>query len=250
MLKNKFLICLLGWFFITQESTAATLPQGFVYLQDVDPTIIQEMRYAGNHNFIGTKIDGYHAAKCILTNEAAQALAKVQAELQKSSLSLKVYDCYRPQRAVNRFISWAHDISDTKMKKEFYPRVDKTNLFKDGYISAKSGHSRGSTVDLTIVALPIAKPEIYHDGDQLRECYLPASKRFHDNSLDFGTGYDCLDILSHPANQQVGSKQKKNRLMLKSIMKKNGFRSLETEWWHYTLNNEPFSDQYFDFEIR
>jgi D-alanyl-D-alanine dipeptidase len=244
------------YFFITLlsllsfNSKAQTLPKNFTYLADIDPSIIQEMRYFGNHNFIGKKIDGYLAPKCILTIPAAKALAKVQAELKTFSMSLKVYDCYRPTRAVEQFIAWSKDPNDVKMKAEFYPKLNKNTLFRDGYISEKSGHSRGSTVDLTIVELPLKPQETYHEGDKLRNCALPASKRFKDNSVDFGTGYDCLDPLSHPTNPHLGMLQKQRRLMFKSLMEKNGFRVLPTEWWHYTLNDEPFPDQYFDFEIR
>ncbi len=237
-------------FFITNFASAAHLPRGFTYLYDVDPTIIQEMRYYGNHNFVGRPIRGYLAPKCILTIQAAEALVKVQAELKEFSMSLKVYDCYRPQRAVDDFIVWAKDRSDTKMKREFYPKIDKANLFKDGYISEKSGHSRGSTVDITIVALPIEKQAKYNYGERLFACDLPANKRFKDNSLDFGTGFDCFSTLSHTANSHIGDLQKQRRLMLKSIMEKNGFKNVAVEWWHYTLEKEPFPNQYFDFEVQ
>jgi len=226
------------------------LLSGFTYLDEVDPSIIQEMRYLGNHNFIGRPILGYYVPRCILTVEAAEALAKVQAELKQYSMSLKVYDCYRPQKAVDSFVAWAKDLNDTKTRKEFYPKVDKTNLFKDGYIAEKSGHSRGSTMDLTIVPLPIPKQTEYRGGEPLFECYLPVDKRFKDNTLDFGTGFDCFDPFAHTANQEVGSLQKRNRLMLKSMMEKNGFKNLAEEWWHYTLRNEPYPDRYFDFDVK
>jgi len=232
------------------RSLNPNLPDGFLYLDEVDVSIIQEMRYVGNHNFIGKPIPGYHVPRCILTIESAEGLAKVQAELKQYSMSLKVYDCYRPQRAVDSFVIWAKDIRDTKMKKEFYPRVDKTNLFKDGYIAEKSGHSRGSTMDLTIVPLPVPRQAKYNDGEHLMECFLPVDRRFEDNGIDFGTGFDCFDPLAHTANPEVGAVQKRNRLMLKSIMEKNGFKNLEEEWWHYTFKKEAFPDQYFDFEVR
>lgn len=233
---------------VQKQSTA--LPKGFVYLKDVAPTVIEEMRYAQTHNFVGHPIPGYLAEKCILTEQAAQALASVQAEALAYGMSVKVYECYRPQQAVDSFVAWAKDLNDNKMKKEFYPKVAKTHLFRDGYIAEKSGHSRGSTVDLTLVSLPAAKQEAYRPGQRLRECTLPAAKRFKDNSLDFGTGYDCFDPLSHTANPQIGHLQKQNRLMLKSLMEKNGFRNLAEEWWHYTLKNEPFVDRFFDFLVQ
>jgi zinc D-Ala-D-Ala dipeptidase len=226
-----------------------TLPDGFVYLSEVDASIIQEMRYADIHNFMGRPIPGYLASKCILTREAAEALKNVQSELRVFSLTLKVYDCFRPQRAVNAFISWAADLKDIKMKREFYPRLGKEHLFKDGYIAEKSGHSRGSTVDLTIVPLPVLPQEQFHKGDKLRTCDSPASIRFGDNSLDFGTGFDCLDPKAHTANPSLSLDQKKNRVMFKSVMEKYGFKNLDVEWWHFTLKNEPYPDHYFDFPV-
>ncbi len=225
------------------------IPKGFVHLKDVDASIVQDMRYATDHNFIGKPIQGYSAQACILTAETAQALKQVQTELKQKSLSLKVYDCYRPQKAVDHFVAWAKDTKDTLMKKEFYPHVDKANLFKDGYIAEKSGHSRGSTMDLTIVEIPTAKQESYKHGDSLSECILPKAKRFKDNSLDFGTGYDCFDPLSHTDNPKITGVQKQNRQLLKSVMEKYGFKNYADEWWHYTLKDETFPDTYFNFPV-
>ncbi len=230
--------------------SATNLPPGFVDLQEIVPSTALDIRYFGPHNFIGSRVDGYHAPKCILTRKAAEALRGVQEDLRPFNLSLKIYDCYRPQRAVDHFCRWAEDIGDTKMKKEFYPTVEKANLFKDGYIASKSGHSRGSTVDLTIVPLPLKPQEAFVPGRQLSECYLDASKRFDDNSIDMGTGFDCFHELSHPENGQVGLQQRINRLMLKSLMEKHGFRYYDKEWWHFTLREEPFPDTYFNFPIK
>jgi len=228
---------------------ADRLPEGFVEVNQTIPSIVFDIRYAGPHNFVGERIDGYKVSKCILTRKAADALARVQKDLKEFSLSLKIYDCYRPQRAVNHFVRWAKDTGDTKMKNEFYPTVDKKNLFRDGYIAAKSGHSRGSTVDLTIVPLPVPAEEKYLPGQNLRQCYLPAPQRFGDNGVDMGTGYDCFDELAHPANSRVGLQQRMNRLLLKSLMEKHGFAWYDKEWWHFTLKGEPFPDTYFDFPI-
>jgi D-alanyl-D-alanine dipeptidase len=140
----------------------------FVDVQTMIPSIALDIRYYGDHNFVGTRVDGYLAPKCLLAAPAAEALAKVQADLQEFSLSLKVYDCYRPQRAVDHFVRWASDIPDTKTKAEFYPTVDKRNLFRDGYIAEKSSHSRGSTVDVTIVPFPAPAGEKYVPGQPLR----------------------------------------------------------------------------------
>jgi len=225
------------------------MPERFVDIKDVIPQIQLDIRYSGQHNFVGQKVDGYLAPKCFLTKEAAEALAGVQKDLEPYSLSLKIYDCYRPQRAVNHFVRWATEIENTKTKKEFYPTVDKRNLFKDGYIDSKSGHSRGSTVDLTIVPLPAPIQPEYIPRQKLYECYLPAAKRFADNSIDMGTGFDCFYELSHTANINIGRQQKINRLLLKSLMEKHGFRNYDKEWWHFTLKNEPYPDTYFDFVI-
>ena len=234
----------------THISTGADkIPEGFVDIKETIPEIQLDIRYFGPHNFMGEKVDGYLAPKCILTKEAAEALSKVQKELEPFSLTLKIYDCYRPQGAVNHFVRWAQEIADTKTKKEFYPTADKKNLFKDGYIDSKSGHSRGSTLDLTIVPLPLPQQPDYIQGQKLHECYLPANKRFRDNSIDMGTGFDCFHELSHTANKNIGPQQKINRLLLKSLMEKHGFKNYDLEWWHYTLKNEPYPDTYFNFPI-
>jgi zinc D-Ala-D-Ala dipeptidase len=228
---------------------AAPLPAGFVDVGQAVPSLVLDIRYSGPHNFIGERIDGYNAPKCVLTKKTAEAIGKVQEELREFSLSLKIYDCYRPQRAVNHFVEWARKVDDTKMKKEFYPAVDKRNLFKDGYIADRSGHSRGSTVDLTIVPVPVPKQEDYVPGQKLRECYLPVGQRFGDNSIDMGTGFDCFDELAHPANSRVGVAQRMNRLLLKSLMEKHGFGNYDKEWWHFTLKAEPYPDTFFDFAV-
>lgn len=225
------------------------MPGDFVDIQKIIPDVIMDIRYYGPHNFLGEKVDGYLAPKCYLTREAGEALAKVQKDLLPYSLTLKIYDCYRPQRAVNHFVRWAKEIENTKTMKEFYPTIDKRNLFKDGYIDSKSGHSRGSTVDLTIVPLPVPKQQDYIPCQKLSECYLPAKQRFGDNSLDMGTGFDCFHELSNTENTNIGHQQKINRLLLKSLMEKHGFKNYDKEWWHYTLKNEPYADIYFNVVI-
>ncbi|MFX0579493.1 M15 family metallopeptidase [Nocardia nepalensis] len=233
----------------TKPSSPKADETAFVSVTEIDPTIVVDARYFGEHNFIGTRINGYEAPKCLLTKEAAAALAEVQRELRPMGLGLKTYDCYRPQRAVDQFVSWAKDLGDTKMRGEFYPTVEKANLFRDGYIAEKSGHSRGSTLDLTIVALPAPDQEQYRDGDPLRACTLPADQRFRDNSLDFGTGYDCFDPLAHTANLAPSGTQRALRELLTNLMDEHGFKNLAEEWWHFTLENEPFPSTYFDFAI-
>ena len=226
------------------------LPDGFVDITEVIPSVRLDIRYYGPHNFLAERVDGYRAPKCIITREAATALVGVQRELEAKGMSVKIYDCFRPQRAVDHFVRWAKSIEDTRTKKEFYPTVDKRNLFRDGYIDARSGHSRGSTIDLTIVPVPTPEQEAYTPGQKLVECYRPASERFRDNGIDMGSGFDCFGEVSNTENPSVGLEQRKNRRMLKSLMEKYGFKNYELEWWHYTLKNEPFKNTYFDFEIR
>jgi len=229
---------------------AAPLPPGFVYLEEVAPSIVQEMRYGGPHNFTGQKVPGYELPRCVLTGQTAQALAQAQHELQVFGLGLKVYDCYRPQRAVDFFGRWAEDGADRSMAQEFYPTLDKRRLFALGYIAHRSGHSRGSTVDLTLIANPPGSQEVYGAGAPLRPCTLPYGKRFGDNSLDFGTGYDCFDPRSHTENPDVGAEARRNRLLLRQVMRRYGLINYPKEWWHYTYYNEPFKTRSFDFVIR
>lgn len=203
---------------------AVERPSGFVDAAEVAPGLRVEMRYTGSQNFVGRPIDGYEAPVCILTREAADALARVQAELAPRGLGIKVYDCYRPQRAVTQFARWAADLSDQSTKAEYYPNVDKSRLFELGYIAARSGHSRGSTLDVTIVDLSA--------------------------ELDMGTPFDLFDTRSWPADETVSATARANRLLLQNVMRAHGFRSLREEWWHFTLEGEPHPDTYFDFVVR
>lgn len=237
-------------FFLTLsvQLFSQNIPEGFVEIREVIPDIILDLRYLTNHNFLGVPVEGYKSEKCFITKKAADSLAKVQAELKRFGLSLKIYDAYRPQRAVNHFVRWAKDLSDTLTKKEFYPTIDKSRLFEDGYIAEKSGHSRGSTIDLTIVPIPLPYQPAFDVNDQC-ECFESIDKRFKDNSIDMGTGYDCFNVHSHTENPELTPQQRANRLLLKSLMDKYGFKNLPEEWWHFTLRNEPFPITYFDFEI-
>lgn len=224
-------------------------PREFVSLRSVDPTIIQEMRYTTAHNFLGAPVDGYRQPVCILTRPAARALHEAQTRLLRQGYSLKVYDCYRPQRAVDHFVRWAKDLDDQSMKGEFYPQVDKTRLFEDGYIAEKSGHSRGSTVDLTLVKLPALPTRPYLPGEALTPCYAPLSERFPDNGVDMGTGYDCFDTLSHTDDPRIQGVQRANRQLLKQTLAGLGFVNLAEEWWHFTFKPEPFPATFFDFPV-
>ncbi|MFE7572318.1 M15 family metallopeptidase [Streptomyces sp. NPDC057539] len=224
-------------------------PKEFVALRTVAPTIIQEMRYLTPHNFVGEPVDGYRQPVCLVTRPTAEALRTAQRKLLRQGYSLKVYDCYRPQRAVDHFVRWAEDLQDERMKPEFYPRVDKSRLFADGYIAEKSGHSRGSTVDLTLVKLPALPTRPYLPGEKLTPCYGPKAERFPDNSVDMGTGFDCFDTLAHTDDPRVQGERRANRQLLKSTLAGVGFTNLPEEWWHFTHKPEIFPDSYFDFPV-
>jgi D-alanyl-D-alanine dipeptidase len=215
----------------------------------VDSTIMQDIRYATPHNFTGRAVDGYLTPMCVLSVPAARALHRVQQGLVRRGYSLKVYDCYRPQRAVDRFVAWAQDTGDRTMKTEFYPEVDKSRLFADGYIARRSGHSRGSTVDLTIVKLPAAPTRAYRPGERLVPCYAPRALRFPDASIDMGTGFDCFDVRAHTSNSQVGKTAHADRLWLKRLMDDAGFTGIPEEWWHFTYRNEPYPSTYFNVPV-
>ncbi|MDD3657096.1 MAG: M15 family metallopeptidase [Atribacterota bacterium] len=202
------------------------IPEGFVYIDELIPDAILEVRYYSTDNFVGNRIDGYLAPKVILTIEAAETLVVVADELRLKGLLLKIFDGYRPQQAVDHFIRWADDEGDQKMKNKFYPEVDKKDLFRLGYIARRSGHSRGSTVDLTLV-----------DIDSGEE-------------LDMGGGFDYFGDLSHHDTDLITEEQLQNRTILREIMEKHGFLAYSEEWWHYTLEHEPYPETYYDFPVR
>lgn len=229
-------------------------PADFVDLHALVPGILSDIRYATAHNFTGDRVDGYLAPLCLLTRPAAQALARAQQDFLERGYTLKVYDCYRPQRAVNDFVGWAENPADQRMKAEFYPRVDKSTLFSDGYIAERSGHSRGSTVDLTLVALPADLPAVepYTSGQPLVDCAAPQELRFPDDSIDMGTGYDCFDTLANTLDPRIDGDQAKNRLLLAEGLERHGFVNYDKEWWHYTYKpdgHEPYPDTFFDFPV-
>jgi D-alanyl-D-alanine dipeptidase len=207
---------------------AAEAPR-FVSLADSAPRVELDLRYAGARNFVGAPIDGYEAPVCLLTEPAARALAQVQHDVEAAGLGLRVFDCYRPERAVAHFARWARDLAEQQTKAEYYPRVDKARLFAEGYIAERSGHSRGSTVDLTLV-------ERRPDGS-LEE-------------LDMGTAFDLFDPRSHTESAEVRPAARANRLHLRAAMERRGFRNLPLEWWHYTLADEPYPEQTFDVPVR
>jgi D-alanyl-D-alanine dipeptidase len=208
-----------------QAVLAQERPAAFVDVATVVPGLILDMRYAGSHNFVGRPIDAYEAPRCVLTKAAADALADVARDLAPRGLVLKVFDCYRPTRAVANFVRWARDLGDTAGKKEFYPDVDKRTLFQAGYISSRSGHSRGSTVDLTLA-------------------------QANGHELDMGTPFDFFSPRSWPAAAGISNEAKANRALFAAAVRRRGFRPYDKEWWHFTLSHEPFPATYFDFSVR
>ena len=200
--------------------------EGFVVLAEAVPDVILEIRYYSTYNFTGERVDGYEAPIALITKEAAEALKAASDDCVGRGYRLKVYDAYRPQRAVAHFVRWAADQEDTRMKQPFYPELDKSVLFEQGYIAERSGHSRGSTVDLTLFDMRTGK------------------------EVDMGGTFDWFGERSHPDCQDVTGEQFANRMMLREIMVAHGFRPLAEEWWHFTLENEPYPDTYFDFPVK
>jgi D-alanyl-D-alanine dipeptidase len=223
------------------------LPKGFVYLKDIAPDIIQDMRYATSNNFIGNPIPGYKKGRCIITRQAAEQLKKAEREIRKKGYTLKVYDCYRPQQSVDYFYQWSQKFKDERQKAAFYPRVEKKELFKKNYIALSSGHSRGSTLDLTLVKLnTTSKP----NKDQITRCYDITSHYLDDDSIDMGTRFDCMDKSANIDYGDLSQAQKNNRKLLQKLMIRYGFKPYYYEWWHYTLANEPFPGSYFNFLVK
>lgn len=197
----------------------------FVSLSKEIPTLIIVASYSGNNNFIGSPIPGYLSTNLLLSKEAAKALQCAEQSLRKDGYGLRIFDAYRPQKAVNHFVDWAKQLNDTLNKREYYPNVEKSALFIEGYIAEKSGHSRGSAVDLTLFSL----------SDSIE--------------VDMGTPFDFFGLASHPTSNLVSDKHTANRMILRKAMESCGFNALETEWWHFYLNDEPFPKTYFDFDI-
>ncbi|MBR6158679.1 MAG: M15 family metallopeptidase [Lachnospiraceae bacterium] len=202
-----------------------TDPSGFTLLSDHIPDIIQEIRYFSTYNFIGERIDGYEEPCALLTIEAARALKAVNNEMFVRGYRLKIFDAYRPANAVRHFVLWGIEDQDIRMKPYFYPKVEKQELFSKGYIAKQSSHSRGSTVDLTLLDMKTGK------------------------ELDMGSPFDLFDEISHPDNRGITDEQYENRMILRQVMVRNGFSPLECEWWHFTLKDEPYPDTYFEFPV-
>ncbi len=210
----------------------------FVMLTDAVPDAILEIRYFGTYNFVGKRIDGYEQPTALLTRQAADSLRAVSDDVMRLGYRLKIYDAYRPQKAVDHFVRWATAVEDTLMKRYFYPNLDKSVLFEQDYIAEKSGHTRGSTVDLTLFDMATEK------------------------ELDMGGTFDWFGHESHPdfggnpetgvymPNDSITAEQFAHRMILRNAMLRHGFKALDSEWWHFTLKNEPFPDTYFTFPVR
>ena len=226
---------------------AQALPPGsFVDAAAAADGLVIDLRYFGENNFIGERIDGYESARCLLSAPAARALAAVQRNLAARGLGLKVFDCYRPQRAVAHFVRWARAVDDVRRKAEYYPDLDKRNLFKDGYIAARSAHSRGSTVDVTLVRRPLpTRP----GGEAAPAAAEPTAVEL-DMELDMGSPFDFFGPRSWPSDKSVSAPARRNRAQLADAMIRGGFKPYGREWWHFTLADEPFPDTYFDFPVR
>lgn len=198
--------------------------QAFVNVGEEIPSIMLDVRYASSDNFIGRPITGYKASKIFISREAAQILKVIQTELQQEGLSLKIFDAYRPQRAVDDFVRWAADPNDITTKAKYYPEIKKARIIPEGYVAEKSGHSRGSTLDLTIVNAQGVE-------------------------IDMGSGWDYFGKKSHAFYKDISTDQQANRQKLREIMIRHGFAPYDEEWWHFTLKDEPYPERYFDFEI-
>jgi len=236
--------CAVAAAFSNSPLSAAEMPDDFVYLRDIDPTIQQDMRYAGRDNFTGAPVPGYDAAECVLVRQAANALKAVQADLKPKGLTLRVYDCYRPTQAVAAFVAWAKEPDNPTAKAVHYPHLSKADLFP-GYIATRSGHSRGATLDLTLA--PIGAAEKH---PRAISCTAPEEAYAPDGSLAMGTSFDCFDVEANTQTPGLTPVEIQNRARLRDAMAARGFKNYPLEWWHYTFEPEPYPDSYFDFPIR
>lgn len=225
-MKKRLIFPCIVTILISPRGFAQEIPKGFASIASVVPTVAIEMRYSTTENFMGRVVAGYQQPKAVLTQPTLAALQKAQAKFKTYGLGIKLFDGYRPQKAVNDFVKWSKNPADTIHKKQYYPNTRKAVLFELGYIAKRSGHSRGSTVDITLV---------YLEGEQKGK------------EVDMGGPWDFFGPISWIESGLISPQQKVNRQLLQSIMKASGFRSYSKEWWHFTLVNEPYPDTYFDF---
>ena len=238
-------IWLLLFVCIISSANSGTLPSGFVYLTDVDPTVIESPRYYGVENFLGKPVPGYVTNRIICTEKSAQRLYLIHEDLKQQGYELVVYDGYRPQRAVDEFMRWSLDEPDQLAKAYYYPTIDKKDVFKLGYVAEKSSHSRGSTFDLTLInASETLKPITYATRELINGETIPF---LDDNTVDMGASFDLFHEASHHGSKLVSDEALDMRNILRTTMRKYGFKDYQEEWWHYTLADEPYPDTYFDF---
>jgi D-alanyl-D-alanine dipeptidase len=218
-----------------RTAAAQGLPGGFAYLRDIDPSIIQDIRYAGANNFIGRPLAGYGASECVVKREVGVALKAIQQELAKQKLSLKMFDCYRPARASHDMVLWAQNGRETAAERRYNPAFSKQELFRLGYIAERSGHSTGAALDLTLVDLAADNLARFDPAKAYADCTAPAEARSPEGSVDMGTGYDCSDAKAHTAASSITPAQRKWRSLLVAAMSKQGFVNYSKEWWHFSL---------------
>jgi len=216
-------------------ASAESLPGGFVWLRDIDPSILQDIRYAGVDNFVGRPLAGYGAGECVVKREVGLALKRVQQELAPQKLSLKMLDCYRPARAVHDMVLWAQNGKETAVERRYSPTFSKKDLFRLGYIAEHSGHSTGVAVDLTLVDLRADNSAVFDANKAYADCTAPAPARAPEASVDMGTGYDCSDLRAHTAARSITPEQRRWRDLLLAAMAKQGFVNYAKEWWHFSL---------------
>ena len=230
-----------------QAAGAQALPGGFVYLRDVDPTIIQDIRYAGSNNFVGRPLRGYQAAECVVKREVGVLLQHIQEELALQGLSLKMLDCYRPARAVADMVAWSRDSKETQAGKRYNPAFSKQDLFRLGYIADRSGHSTGAALDLTLVDLKADNSAMFDPHKAYGDCIANVNARAPEGSVDMGTGYDCSDVKAHTSARSITSAQRRWREKLLLLMARRGFVNYSKEWWHFSLPGA--GGQAYDFPI-
>ena len=217
------------------SARAQSLPGGFVFLRDIDPTVIQDIRYAGPNNFIGRPLAGYGAAECVVKRDVGLALKRIQQELALQKLSLKMFDCYRPARASRDMWLWAQNGRETPAERRYNPAFPKTELFRLGYIATHSQHSTGAALDLTLVDLTADNSAAFDPAKTYADCTAPENARAPEGSVDMGTGYDCTDVKAHTAARSITPTQRRWRNLLTASMAKQGFVNYSKEWWHFSL---------------
>ena len=226
---------------------AQGLPGGFVYLRDIEPTIIQDIRYATSNNFVGHPLPGYQAGECVVKREVGLRLKAVQQEMSKQKLSLKMFDCYRPTRAVAEMVKWSRNGKETPAERRYNPSFRKADLFRLGYIATRSGHSTGSALDLTLVDLTADNSARFDPATIYADCTAPVQARAPEGSIDMGTGYDCSDVKANTASPLITPEQRKWRNTLVAAMRKQGFVNYFREWWHFSLPGA--GGEAYDFPI-